>query len=179
MKKLKKVMAMGLATMAAVSAMSINAMAEEIPAYEEVDTSIASQENPVTYMTEEGIKVTIYDPNISISFSEVDPFIETRANVPSTPIHINAPDAFGNGTKTEDFNAEANKIVKFGLINWVGGPTYNVALYNASDIRQAVAEGINKNMEATLDGTTSAGSYYFRVSTYDQAGNGRYYAYTI
>ena len=68
--KLRKIITMGLAAIMAVSAMSISAFAANIPMRSEVDTKAASADNPVTYRTEDGIKITIYDPNISLDFAE-------------------------------------------------------------------------------------------------------------
>jgi hypothetical protein len=166
--------------MTTVSAIIINATAAEFPTKSEVDITAASIDDPVTYITEDGIRVTIYDPNISIAFSEVDHNIElTHTSVVSNSTYINAPDLYGNGTKTESFTVEANKIITFGLPIWEGGPTYNVALYTEDGTRKAVAVGVSKSLEAVLYGISSTGNYYFRVSTYDTAGNGRYYTYML
>ena len=82
MKKFKKVIALGLAAMAAVSAMSVSAMAAgkeslsdmRLPTISEVDTSQASPENPVTYVDENtGTVVTIYDPDITVESPEIMP----------------------------------------------------------------------------------------------------------
>ena len=50
---------MGLAAIMAVSAMSISAFAANIPMRSEVDTKAASADNPVTYRTEDGIKIVL------------------------------------------------------------------------------------------------------------------------
>ena len=151
--KLRKIITMGLAAIMAVSAMSISAFAANIPMRSEVDTKAASADNPVTYRTEDGIKITIYDPNISLDFAEKE--------------------------EPEIALANASGRVYIPNIQTGVGPKYNVALYNSKNVCLAVAEDVPKSSEGTLDGTGSDGDYYFRVSTYYTAGNASYYAYTI
>ena len=168
---------MGLAAIMAVSAMSISAFAANIPMRSEVDTKAASADNPVTHRTEDGIKITIYDPNISLDFAEKEEPEIALANASGRVYIPNIQTGVGN--KTNSFSADGNSIVKFGLSIWEGGPKYNVALYNSKNVCLAVAEDVPKSSEGTLDGTGSDGDYYFRVSTYYTAGNASYYAYTI
>lgn len=175
--KLRKIITMGLAAIMAVSAMSISAFAANIPMRSEVDTKAASADNPVTYRTEDGIKITIYDPNISLDFAEKEEPEIALANASGRVYIPNIQTGVGN--KTNSFSADGNSIVKFGLSIWEGGPKYNVALYNSKNVCLAVAEDVPKSSEGTLDGTGSDGDYYFRVSTYYTAGNASYYAYTI
>ena len=175
--KLRKIITMGLAAIMAVSAMSISAFAANIPMRSEVDTKAASADNPVTYRTEDGIKITIYDPNISLDFAEKEEPEIALANASGRVYIPNIQTGVGN--KTNSFSADGNSIVKFGLSIWEGGPKYNVALYNSKNVCLAVAEDVPKSSEGTLDGTGSDGEYYFRVSTYYTAGNASYYAYTI
>ena len=161
--KLRKIITMGLAAIMAVSAMSISAFAANIPMRSEVDTKAASADNPVTYRTEDGIKITIYDPNISLDFAEKEEPEIALANASGRVYIPNIQTGVGN--KTNSFSADGNK--------------YNVALYNSKNVCLAVAEDVPKSSEGTLDGTGSDGDYYFRVSTYYTAGNASYYAYTI
>lgn len=58
MKKFKKIIAMCLTAVMSLSVMSIGAFAAEEP-------SIVN-----SYTTEDGVKVTIFDPDISVEFSE-------------------------------------------------------------------------------------------------------------
>ena len=168
---------MGLAAVMVVSAMSISVFAADVPTRSEVDISSASSDNPITYRTEDGIIVTIFDPNISIEFSEKEESEIALANASGRVYIPNIKTGVGN--KTAPFSADGNSIVKFGLSIWEGGPKYNVALYDSNNTCLLVAEDVSKTDEATFDGTGSAGDYYFRVSTYYTAGNATYYAYTI
>ena len=134
--KLRKIITMGLAAIMAVSAMSISAFAANIPMRSEVDTKAASADNPVTYRTEDGIKITIYDPNISLDFAEKEEPEIALANASGRVYIPNIQTGVGN--KTNSFSADGNSIVKFGLSIWEGGPKYNVALYNSKNVCLAV-----------------------------------------
>ena len=70
--KLRKIITMGLAAIMAVSAAAAFRHLRQtfLMRLPKVDTKAASADNPVTYRTEDGIKITIYDPNISLDFAE-------------------------------------------------------------------------------------------------------------
>ena len=109
--KLRKIITMGLAAIMAVSAMSISAFAANIPMRSEVDTKAASADNPVTYRTEDGIKITIYDPNISLDFAEKEEPEIALANASGRVYIPNIQTGVGN--KTNSFSADGNSNVKF------------------------------------------------------------------
>jgi hypothetical protein len=173
MKKFKKIIAMCLTAVMSLSVMSIGAFAAEEP-------SIVN-----SYTTEDGVKVTIFDPDISVEFSEKnDQGITTMAAPITGYIYINKPNSEGLGAATQSFVCNGNARAKFGLDYWEGGPYYNVSLYrvgvgNAPDSLLALCEDVPENQEATLQGLTSTGSYYFRVSTYYTPGEAGYYAYAL
>ena len=96
--KLRKIITMGLAAIMAVSAMSISAFAANIPMRSEVDTKAASADNPVTHRTEDGIKITIYDPNISLDFAEKEEPEIALANASGRVYIPNIQTGVGNKT---------------------------------------------------------------------------------
>ena len=69
---LKNIAMMGLAAVMAVSDLSVSVFAEDIPMHSEVNTTLATPENPVTYIDETtGATVTIYDPDIEVVFPDI------------------------------------------------------------------------------------------------------------
>ncbi|MBQ3545553.1 MAG: hypothetical protein IJA34_11315 [Lachnospiraceae bacterium] len=170
MKKFKKLIAMCLTAAMALSMMSIGAFAATESA------------EPTSYTTEDGITVTLYDPDITVEFTEKTNNGITRASSITGYVYIaNPTNGIGNATETFSATGTGTAKAKFGLDLWEGGPSYNVSLCkvgaNGSASVLAVCENIPKIQEATLNGLAAPGNYFFRVSTYYTPGNASYYAY--
>lgn len=142
-----------------------------------------AQEVPYSYVDQKtDAKVTIYDPNISVTFSNSQLFLVISS---ASPRYIRkASTAPGNPTDT--FLSDVNDMTVFTIIVFEGGPRYNVSLCKAvsgtpktSDPVLAVAEDTCKNSFVTLSGLQSGKTYYFRVSTWDTPGNAYYYIYGV
>lgn len=170
MKKFKKIIAMGLATMMTMSVMSIGAFAA------------VEEPTPTSYITDDGVNVTIYDPNITVDITEKPNVGIATASDISEYIYI-AKSTDGVGNATESFYCNGTAKAKFGLDLWEGGPYYNVSLCkegsNGNYSVLAVCENVSKTQEATMNGLTATGNYFFRVSTYYTPGNASYYAYAL
>ena len=193
MKNLKKFITLGLAATAAVSAMSITALADyndrtsfaSLPTLSEVDTSKASRETPVKYVDEKtGATVTIYDPNITVNFK---PFglndlndLENQKNlVLDGYIYVRYASNKYFGGVTDSFQAPYDGKVNFTL------PTFTQSKFNVSLNKEGVtgsplAVVLNQpvNTSVVLTGLEEGSSYEFRVSSYLGDGNAAYIANT-
>lgn len=192
MKKFKKIIALGLATTAAVSAMSMTALADykdvayaSLPTLSEVDTSKASHETPVKYIDEKtGATVTIYDPNITVDFKPFDlndlNDLENQKNlVLDGRIYVRyASDKFFGGV-TDSFQAPYGGKVNFTL------PTFYHSKFNVSLNKEGVTgsplvvvQNQPVSTSTVLAGLEEGCSYEFRVSSYIGDGNATYIANT-
>ena len=181
MKNFKKVIALGLATTAVVSAMSMTALAnyddtayESLPTLSEVDTSKASRETPVKYVDEKtGTIVTIYDPNITVEFPSVAP--NSNNTVLEGRIYVRKASSERFGTLTESFEATQSGKVNFTLTDF-NYPKYNVSLNHADlpDDPMVVLENKDIDVPVSLRGVESGSSYCFRVSSYMGAGSAEF-----
>ena len=173
MKKFKKVMAMGLATMAAVSAMSVSAFAEDIPMHSEVNTTLATPENPVTYIDETtGAKVTIYDPTIEVVFTDI-----SMCSVPVLSGNIFVPmgSLTSKGEPTETFIAPSSGTAEFTLYDLPN--EYNVSLNmitNAGNSTLAVTENCSPKIGVKFKNITKDKEYFFRLSSWVDDGEASY-----
>ncbi len=185
MKNFKKIIALGLATTAAVSAMSMTALAgyddtayTSLPTLSDVDTSNASYETPVTYVDEEtGAVVTIYDPNITVDFRPFDLYdLQSQRTVLAEGfLYVPYASNSSYGAATESFEAPYEGPVQFALT------TFNHNKFNVSLNKEGVtgsALAVIKNQPvgtaAILTGVKEGGSYEFRVSSYEGDGNATY-----
>ena len=185
MKNLKKTIALGLATTAVVSAMSMTALANyddtayaSLPTLSKVDTSKASRENPVTYVDEKtGATVTIYDPNITVDFRPFDLYdLQSQRTVLAEGfIYVPYSNGSSFGGATKSFEAPSKGPVQFALT------TFNRSKFNVSLNEEGVTGSplaIVKNQPvgtaAILTGVEEGGSYEFRVSSYEGDGNATY-----
>lgn len=182
----KKIAVMSLAAMAAVSAMSISASAGDIPTYSKVDTTLATQENPVKYIDEAtGVTVTIYDPNISVTLTkhEVEELLPFAATLPMTDsVYIKKGDLNKVGNRGKTFTSSANGNLDVAVTSFSGGPQYNVSLNEMEgsspstedDAVKAVLENLDTNTSYLLEGLNTSGTFYCRFSTWGNAGNASY-----
>ena len=185
MKKFKKVMVMGLATMAAVSAMSMTAFAADncitsatyLPTISEVNTSQASFETPVRYIDEKtGTIVTIYDPDITVEFPEIMPY-SSNAVVVDGRIYVKKGSTESVGGATDSFKAAKNGTVYFTLSDFQYSE-YNVSLNKegVTDSPLVVLENKATDVPVALKGVKNGVSYEFRVSSWLGAGGATYEA---
>lgn len=185
MKNFKKAMAMGLATMAAVSAMSMSAFAADdcmtsntyLPTISEVDTSQASFETPVRYIDEKtGTIVTIYDPDITVEFPEIMPY-SSNAVVVDGRIYVKKGSTENVGGATDSFEATKNGTVYFTLSDFQYSE-YNVSLNKkgVTDSPLVVLENKAIDVPVALKGVKNGVSYEFRVSSWLGAGGATYEA---
>jgi hypothetical protein len=182
--KLRKIITMGLATVMAVSAMSISAFAanvtswdEQIPTLSEVDTSLASRENPVKYIDEKtGTIVTIYDPDISVEFPEIMPY-STNSVVVDGRIYVKKGSTTSVGGATDSFEAPKTGTVYFTLSDFQYDE-YNVSLNKegVTDSPLVVLENKATDVPVALKGAKSGVRYEFRVSSWLGAGSATYEA---
>ena len=185
MKKFKKIISLGLATMAAVSAMSISAFATNncmtsvtyLPTISEVDTSKASLETPVRYIDEKtGTIVTIYDPDITVEFPET---MSNSSNsvVVDGRIYVKKGSTENVGGATDSFKATKNGTVYFTLSDFQYSE-YNVSLNRegVTDSPLVVLENKATDVPVALKGVKSGFSYEFRVSSWLGAGGATYEA---
>ena len=159
MKKFKKVMAMGLATMAAVSAMSMSALAAEN------DTTINAIE--VTQDELDGISriVNPWDNMISPASLITEESVFLPRNI----------DGY-NGEACGEFVADAKNAV-FTLTQANGGTeTYNVQLYKGTiangGSRVAKYDSINVGSGWARGNLVIGATYYYKVSSNDCPING-------
>lgn len=185
--KLKKIITMGLSVMMAVSAMSVSAFAEDIPPYSEVDTTLATQENPVKYIDEAtGVTVTIYDPNISVTLTnhkaeELLPFALTLPMADS--VYIKKSDLYRVGNRGKTFTLGVNGSLDIAVTSFSGGSQYNISLNEMKgsspsiedDAVKAVLENIDTNISYLLNGLNTSGTFYCRFSTWGTPGNASYH----
>lgn len=174
MKNFKKVIALGLATTAVVSAMSMTALAnyddtayESLPTLSEVDTSKASRENPVTYVDEKtGTIVTICDPSITVSFPEAVPY--DREVVVEGVIHVKKASSTTVGPATDSFIAPKDGTTYFRLSGFKYN-TYNVTLNRegVTDSPLVILQNKPTNVDVALTGVKEGKSYEFRVSSWE------------
>ena len=189
MKNLKKFITLGLAATAAVSVMSMTALADyndrtsfaSLPTLSEVDTSKASRENPVKYIDEKtGATVTIYDPNITVNFKSFDwndlDNLESQENlVLDGYIYVRyASDKFFGGA-IYSFKAPYDGNVNFTF------PIFHCNKFNVSLNKEgitgsplAVVQNQPVNTSTVLTGLDEGCNYDFRVSSYLGDGNATY-----
>lgn len=180
--KLRKIITMGLAAVMAVSAMSISAFAanvtswnEQIPTLSEVDTSLASRENPVKYIDEKtGTIVTIYDPDIRVEFPEIMPY-STNSVVVDGRIYVKNGSMTSVGGATDSFEASKTGTIYFTLSDFQYDE-YNVSLNKegVTDSPLIVLENKATDVSVALKGVKSSVHYEFRVSSWLGAGNATY-----
>ena len=183
MKNFKKILALGLATTAVVSAMSITALAyyddvayASLPTISEVDTSKASRETPVTYIDEAtGAIVTIYDPNITVEFASVSSSVGSV--VPYGFIYVPYASSYRFGGTTKPFKASYDGKVNFSLTTFTHNK-FNFSLNEegVTGSPLAVVKNCPINTPAVLNGLKEGTSYEFRVSSYEGDGNATYIA---
>lgn len=185
MKKFKKVLALGCATVMAMSVMSISAFAEiesteryfGIPTLSEVDTSLATANNPVKYIDEKtGTIVTIYDPNITVEFPEIMP-ATLNSVVVEGRIYVKKASETNVGGATKSFTSTENGTVYFTLSDF-NFPEYNVSLNETgtTDSPLVVLENKSIDVPVALKGVENGVSYQFRVSSWLGDGNATYEA---
>lgn len=183
MKNLKKIIALGLATTAAVSAMSMTALADyddavskSLPTISEVDISKASFETPVKYIDEKtGTIVTIYDPSITVEFPDAIP--NSNSVVVDGRIYVKKASTENFGSATDSFEATNDGTVYFTLSDFYYSK-YNVSLNKegVSGSPLVVLENKDTDVPVALKGAKNGVSYEFRVSSYLGAGNATYEA---
>lgn len=185
MKKFKKIIAMGCAAVMAVSIMGVSAFAEtkstekysEIPTLSEVNTSLATADNPVRYIDEKtGTIVTIYNPNITVEFPEVMP-AALNSVVAEGRIYVKKASETNVGGATKSFNATKNGTVYFTLSDF-NFSEYNVSLNETgtTDSPLVVLENKSIDVPVALKGVENGVSYQFRVSSWLGSGNASYEA---
>lgn len=189
MKNLKKFIALGLATTAVVSAMSMTALADyknvayaSLPTLSEVDTSKASRENPVKYIDEKtGATVTIYDPNITVNFIpfNLNDLQNQKTVLAEGFIYVPYANNSGFGGVTKSFESAYNGKVNFTLPASTQNK-FNVSLNKEGVTGSPLAVVLNQpvNTSVVLTGLEEGSSYEFRVSSYLGDGNAAYIANT-
>lgn len=192
MKNFKKIIALGLATTAVVSAMSMTALADykdvayaSLPTLSEVDTSKASRETPIKYIDEKtGATVTIYDPNITVNFKPFDlndlNDLENQKNIVlDGRLYVNYASNKYFGGVTDSFQAPYNGKINFTLPVFTQNK-FNVSLNKEGVIGSPLAVVLNQpiNTYVVLTGLDAGCRYEFRLSSYEGAGNSAYIANT-
>ena len=189
MKNLKKFITLGLAATAAVSVMSMTALADyndrtsfaSLPTLSELDTSKASRENPVKYIDEKtGATVTIYDPNITVNFKPFDwddlDDLESEENLVSDgSIYVKYASNKYFGGAIDSFQAPHDGKVNFTLPVFAYSK-FNVSLNNEGITGSPLAVVQNQpvNTSTVFTGLEEGCSYEFRVSSYLGDSNSSY-----
>ena len=190
MKNLKKIIALGLATTAVVSAMSITALADyndktsfaSLPTLSEVDTSKASRETPVKYVDQKtGATVTIYDPNITVNFIpfNLNDLQNQKTVLAEGFIYVPYASNSGFGGVTDSFQAPYDGKINFTLPVFTQNK-FNVSLNKEGVTGSPLAVVLNQpvNTSVVLTGLDAGCRYEFRLSSYEGAGNSAYIANT-
>lgn len=203
MKKFKKVMAMGLATMAAVSAMSMSAMAAEIdefnPSYEVyslseeetisrgfriVNEDIYDLNGNLVFDMEDGLTPDGYslDPAFRISqpkaaTSTITPR-RTTISTGSWPLPLNT-DGHQGEQIGDLFKLTASEPDVYVRYETGTAPSINVGLVStASNAVVDYAQGMEKNDDVYLNGYSSQNNFKLIASAQDAAGTAKIVAYT-
>ena len=185
MKNLKKIIALGLATTAAVSTMTMTALADykdvayaSLPTLSEVDTSKASRENPVKYIDEKtDATVTIYDPNITVNFIpfNLNDLQNQQTLLKEGFIYVPYASNNGYGGLTDSFQAPYDGKINFTLPVFTKNK-FNISLNKAGVTGSPLAVVLNQpvNTSVVLTGLEERFRYEFRLSSYEGAGNSAY-----